>query len=66
MRMWRTPDEGGSPHYFFQWMWFLCSLLSKQTLVTLPFVFLVLDWYPLGRLRVERGERVWFSKKFPA
>jgi len=30
---------------------FVCSLLSKQTLVTLPFVFLLLDYWPLGRLR---------------
>ena len=30
---------------------FVCSLLSKQTLVTLPFVFLLLDFWPLGRLR---------------
>jgi Flp pilus assembly protein TadD len=30
----------------------VCSLLSKQTLVTLPFVFLLLDFWPLGRLRV--------------
>jgi protein O-mannosyl-transferase len=29
----------------------VCSLLSKQTLVTLPFVFLLLDFWPLGRLR---------------
>jgi tetratricopeptide (TPR) repeat protein len=30
---------------------FLCSLLSKQTLVTLPFVLLLLDFWPLGRLQ---------------
>jgi tetratricopeptide (TPR) repeat protein len=29
---------------------FATSLLSKQTLVTLPFVFLLLDYWPLGRL----------------
>jgi Flp pilus assembly protein TadD len=29
----------------------ICSLLSKQTLVTLPFVFLLLDFWPLARLR---------------
>jgi Tfp pilus assembly protein PilF len=29
---------------------FVCSLLSKQTLVTLPFVFLLLDFWPLARL----------------
>ena len=28
---------------------FLCSLLAKQSLVTLPFVFLLLDFWPLGR-----------------
>ena len=28
---------------------FVASLLSKQTLVTLPFVFLLLDLWPLGR-----------------
>jgi protein O-mannosyl-transferase len=29
---------------------FVASLLAKQTLVTLPFVFLLLDYWPLGRL----------------
>jgi tetratricopeptide (TPR) repeat protein len=29
---------------------FVCSLLSKQTLVTLPFVFLLLDYWPLRRI----------------
>ena len=28
---------------------FIASLLSKQTLVTLPFIFLLLDFWPLGR-----------------
>jgi tetratricopeptide (TPR) repeat protein len=28
---------------------FLCSLLAKQSLVTLPFVFLLLDFWPLRR-----------------
>ncbi len=30
---------------------FLCSLLAKPTLVTLPFVLLLLDYWPLGRLK---------------
>jgi len=29
---------------------FICSLLAKPTLVTLPFVFLLLDYWPLARL----------------
>ncbi len=35
---------------------FLCSLLSKPTLVTLPFVFLLLDYWPLRRLGPKSGE----------
>jgi protein O-mannosyl-transferase len=35
---------------------FVASLLSKQTLVTLPFVFLLIDFWPLGRL-AERSAR---------
>ncbi len=30
-------------------LFFLCSLLSKQTLVTLPFLLLLLDYWPLKR-----------------
>ncbi len=31
-------------------VFFVCSLLSKQTFVTLPFLLLLLDFWPLGRL----------------
>ncbi len=36
--------------YLVSLLLFVCSLLSKQALVTLPFVFLLLDFWPLGRL----------------
>lgn len=32
-------------------LFFVASLLAKQTLVTLPFVFLLLDFWPLGRVK---------------
>ncbi len=32
---------------------FVASLMAKQTLVTLPFVLLLLDFWPLGRLRAN-------------
>ena len=33
-------------------VFFVCSLMSKQTFVTLPFLLLLLDYWPLGRLAV--------------
>jgi cytochrome c-type biogenesis protein CcmH/NrfG len=38
------------------------SLLSKQTFVTLPFVFLLLDYWPLARLGKERTARLFLEK----
>jgi tetratricopeptide (TPR) repeat protein len=32
------------------WVLFVCSLMAKQTFVTLPFLFLLLDYWPLGRI----------------
>jgi len=36
---------------------FALGLMSKPMLVTLPFVLLLLDYWPLGRLKVENGKR---------
>ncbi len=36
-------------------VWYICSLLSKPMLVTLPFVLLLLDFWPLGRLQINPG-----------
>src|SRR5205823_5039523 len=41
------------------------SLLSKQMLVTLPVVLLVLDWWPLGRLRGRDDLRALVFEKIP-
>jgi tetratricopeptide (TPR) repeat protein len=37
-------------------VFFVLGLLSKPTLVTLPFVLLLLDYWPLGRMRSGKGE----------
>jgi tetratricopeptide (TPR) repeat protein len=42
-----------------------CGLLSKPTVVTLPLVLLLLDFWPLGRLRLPPAAtpgRVWLEK----
>jgi protein O-mannosyl-transferase len=36
-------------YYLISMTAFVCSLLSKQTFVTLPFLLLLLDYWPLGR-----------------
>ncbi len=38
---------------------FALSLMSKPMLVTLPFVLLLLDWWPLNRLRAGDSEPRW-------
>src|SRR5206468_9433419 len=35
---------------------FACGLMSKPMLVTLPFVLLLLDYWPLGRIGVQKSE----------
>jgi Tfp pilus assembly protein PilF len=41
----RTPGR-----YATMWILFACGLMSKPMLVTVPFVLLLLDYWPLGRL----------------
>ncbi len=53
----RPPTSG---YYWLALLFFALGLMSKPMLVTLPFLMLLLDWWPLGRMsRVEgRGSRV--------
>ena len=37
---------------------FACGLMSKPMLVTLPFVLLLLDYWPLARIKGQYGKRV--------
>jgi len=41
--------------YYLVILFFTLGLMSKPTLVTLPFVLLLLDYWPLGRLKLEQG-----------
>jgi protein O-mannosyl-transferase len=46
----RYAQAGQAWRYAASLLLFVCSLLSKPTLVTLPFVLLLLDYWPLQRL----------------
>lgn len=45
---------------------FVCALMSKPMVVTLPVVMLLLDYWPLGRFAPARKNLMWqFKEKFP-
>jgi protein O-mannosyl-transferase len=44
---------------------FVLALLSKPMAVTLPVVFLILDWYPSGRIKSARTLMDVFMEKLP-
>lgn len=47
-----------SPFYWLSLFFFACGLMSKPMVVTLPFVLMLLDYWPLGRMRnAECGMR---------
>src|ERR1039457_3725749 len=48
-----------SLHYFLALFFFACGLMSKPMVVTLPFVLLLLDFWPLNRFR-------WAGKTSPS
>ena len=45
-----------TPRYLLVALLFACGLMSKPMLVTLPFVLLLLDYWPLGRLEGQKSE----------
>jgi hypothetical protein len=42
-----------SCYYLLSLLFFACGVMSKPMLVTVPFVLLLLDYWPLGRLEVQ-------------
>jgi len=57
--------RGGAGRYLAVVALFFCSLAAKPMLVTLPFLFLLLDYWPLERLRVGRPARRILLEKLP-
>ncbi|HTP03936.1 MAG TPA: tetratricopeptide repeat protein [Nitrospirota bacterium] len=51
--------------YFIAFVFFILALLSKPMAVTLPFVLLILDWYPFKRIRSLKTFRAAFIEKIP-
>lgn len=57
-----------SHHFKSYWVSLLLAvmaLMSKPTAVSLPFVLLILDWYPLGRLSDRQGWKRSLLEKVP-
>lgn len=52
---WRYARRPGARRYVPVLASFTLGLLSKPMVVTLPVVLLLMDWWPLGRLRVRGG-----------
>ncbi len=49
--------QTGLNRYLWVFLSFALGLMSKPMLVTLPFLLLLLDYWPLGRLRLGLGEQ---------
>src|SRR5438876_7669673 len=53
---------GRISHYFFAFLLFGIGLMAKPMLVSLPFVLLLLDYWPLGRFAERRTFRLLIEK----
>ncbi len=52
-------------NYFFSLAFFLCALLSKPMIVTLPAVLILLDWFPFQRIQSLRTFGKTVQEKIP-
>ncbi len=50
-------EHPGTSRYLMVFLFFILGLMAKPMLVTLPFVLLLLDYWPLGRFKFRRSER---------
>jgi len=59
LTMWAYVHYAGHPNlirYLLVVLFFVLGLMAKPMLVTLPFVLLVLDYWPLGRIKLRKLE----------
>jgi Tfp pilus assembly protein PilF len=56
------PSSFSSRFYLLSLVFFLFSVMSKPMAITLPFILLILDWYPFRRLHRSRVFPVVFEK----
>ena len=59
----RYTARPGTGRYAAVFFFFILGLLSKPMVVTFPFVILLLDWWPLQRMRGSMGETVPVTEK---
>ena len=58
--------KGGAARYVLVVLLFGLGLMAKPTLITLPFVLLLLDWWPLNRIRLGADFRPLNTNADPA
>ncbi len=61
----RATSFFSSKNYLFAVGFFVLALLSKPMAITLPFVLLILEWYPLGRIQSPGSLRDAVIEKLP-
>ena len=63
----RRPFPGfpRSRWYFIAFLLFICALSAKTMAVSLPLVLIILDWYPLGRIRTAGDSVTLLLEKIP-
>jgi tetratricopeptide (TPR) repeat protein len=54
----RYTERSGRVWYFSALVFFILGLMAKPMLVTLPFLMLLLDYWPLGRVKFNSGFRL--------
>jgi protein O-mannosyl-transferase len=66
LTMWAYISYTESPNavsYIASLCFFILGLMSKPMLVTLPFVMLLLDFWPLKRIQFQLSDKIFFSYK---